>query len=100
MCSVQGFCFLCLYQTSSSIFFFFKDRAPPEISPLPHPAALPIPEGGDLGGAQEGEVLGQKKPPPPLAGEAVLGEGLERVGDIARHHARERELRKTLADAI
>src|SRR2546426_10333731 len=37
---------------ASRFFFFLNDTAPPEISPLPHPAALPIswrrPPGGRL----------------------------------------------------
>src|SRR5580658_3973857 len=60
---------------------------------------LELAERGDLGGAYEGEVLGPEEQHLPLAGRAVIGEGLERRARIARNDAAEGELGKTLTDA-
>jgi hypothetical protein len=56
-------------------------------------------EGGDLGGTDEGEVLRPEEHHLPLAGEALVGEGAKRALHIVGHHAGERKLRKTTADA-
>src|SRR5215472_13364598 len=56
-------------------------------------------EGGDLGGADEGEILGPEEHHLPLAGEALVGEGLERLRGIARYDAGEGEPGETLAYA-
>ena len=53
----------------------------------------------NLGGADEREILGPEKHDLPLAGEAVLGEGLERLVRLVRDDAREGKFRKTLTDA-
>src|SRR3984957_16143629 len=56
-------------------------------------------EGGDLGGADEGEVLGPKEHDLPLAGKALVDKGLERLLGIARDDAGEGKPGETVAYA-
>src|SRR3989441_8334536 len=74
-----------------SLFFFFNDPAPPEISPLSLPDALPISrplldEPGPLGG----DLPGHEQDPPPGRGEQAVipaARATERVGiDDAEGH--------------
>src|SRR5579863_807980 len=60
---------------------------------------LELAEGGDLGGADEGEVLRPEEYDLPLAGEALVGERLECLLGIARDDAGEGKLGETVAYA-
>src|SRR6185312_2374235 len=60
--------------------------------------AIELAEGGDFRRAHEGEVLRPEEHDLPLAGEAVVGEGLEGVVQIARDGAFELEPRELFAD--
>src|SRR6185312_15394115 len=56
-------------------------------------------ESGDLGRTDEGEVLRPEEDDLPLAGKAVLGDGLEGAVEAARDHAGEGEIGEMLTNA-
>src|SRR5579864_4445753 len=56
-------------------------------------------EGGDLGGTDEREILGQEQHHLPLAGEALVAHGAKRRLRVARDDAGEGEAGKTLTNA-
>ena len=60
---------------------------------------LELAEGGDLGGAYKGEVLGPEEHDLPFAGKALVGDRLERLLRVAADHACQGELGKLTAYA-
>jgi len=59
--------------------------------------AVQAPELGDLGGADEGEILGPEEQHHPLAGVALVGDGLEGFVRVGGHGGGEGEFGKLVA---
>src|SRR5256886_12493086 len=71
---------LTLRQSLLFLFFFFNDPAPPEISTLPLPAALPIPvRFRRLPGRLPLRVRQERRPHPLAVGEVVVGADIDEL---------------------
>src|SRR2546430_15132872 len=79
-CALPFLCYLLICLPHSFFFFFLKDAAPPEISPFPPHAALPI---GAVRFPRALRPGGRPRPRVLRHGSRRLGQALARRGDLA-----------------
>src|SRR5580698_32401 len=89
---------LVLRATPREVHYFDDDADTEHLCVTRFELLVELAERRNLGGADEREILGPEEHDLPLPGEAVLGEGLERLVRLVRDDAREGKFRKTLTD--